>query len=37
MVLDDLSDSKDIWHEKYYNPNDLRCIERELFIKDAKE
>jgi phosphatidylserine/phosphatidylglycerophosphate/cardiolipin synthase-like enzyme len=36
MVLDDLSDSKDIWYEKYYNPNDLRCIERELFIKDAK-
>jgi hypothetical protein len=37
MVLNDLSDPKDIWFEKYYNPNDLRCIERELFIKDPKE
>ena len=37
MLLDDLSVSKDMWYKKYYNPNDLRCIERELFINDAKK
>jgi phosphatidylserine/phosphatidylglycerophosphate/cardiolipin synthase-like enzyme len=36
MFLDDLSISKDIWYKNYFNPNDLRCIERELFIRDVK-
>ena len=32
MNLDDLSDSSKIWYKKYYNPNDLRYLEREKFI-----
>lgn len=32
MDLDDLSDGSNIWYKKYYNPNDLRCLERQKFI-----
>lgn len=37
ILLDDLSVLKKIWYKKYYNPNDLRFIERNLFIKEPKE
>jgi PLD-like domain len=36
LLLDDLSSTKNIWYKKYYNPKDLRCIERELFINENK-
>ena len=36
ILLDDLSVAKNIWYKKYYNTKDLRCVERELFIKESK-
>ena len=36
LLLDDLSVAKNIWYKKYYNAKDLRCIERELFIRESK-
>ncbi len=36
MLLDDLSNTSTKWYKKYYNPNDLRCIERKLFIGNPK-
>lgn len=32
MDLDDLSDGSQIWYKRYFNPNDLRFLEREKFI-----
>lgn len=36
LLLDDLKGPKEMWYKKYFNPNDLRCLERELFIRDPK-
>ena len=36
LLLDDLSVAKNIWYKKYYNSKDLRCVERELFIRESK-
>jgi phosphatidylserine/phosphatidylglycerophosphate/cardiolipin synthase-like enzyme len=32
LELDDLGPESRQWFRKYYNPNDLRCLEREKFI-----
>jgi phosphatidylserine/phosphatidylglycerophosphate/cardiolipin synthase-like enzyme len=32
-----LTAKKDLWYKKYYNPKDLRCIERGLFISEPKK
>lgn len=36
LLLNDLSVTKNIWYKKYYNSKDLRCVERELFIRESK-
>lgn len=33
IFLDDLRVARNIWYKKYYNTKNLRCIERDLFIK----
>ncbi|MCX6350632.1 MAG: phospholipase D-like domain-containing protein [Bacteroidetes bacterium] len=37
LELDDLNTAKKIWYKKYYNPKDLRCVERILFINPPKQ
>ena len=34
FLLDDLSDKSDLWYQKYYNKDDLRCVEREKYIAE---
>ena len=36
LNLYDNSDPARIWHKKYYDPNDLRCLERTLLISEKK-
>jgi phosphatidylserine/phosphatidylglycerophosphate/cardiolipin synthase-like enzyme len=32
LLLNDLSNPDKLWYQKYYNPDDLRCMERQKFI-----
>jgi phosphatidylserine/phosphatidylglycerophosphate/cardiolipin synthase-like enzyme len=37
LYLYDNGDPKKIWHTNYYDPEDMRCLERQLLISDTKE
>jgi len=36
LTLSDNSDPAKIWYKEYYNPDDLRCLERTLLISGKK-
>jgi phosphatidylserine/phosphatidylglycerophosphate/cardiolipin synthase-like enzyme len=37
VILGDNSDPKKLWHTPYYDPDDLRCLERQLLISEMKK